>query len=284
MTDQMAVLGSEGTFCDAAFAAYCKERKLSLTENFCPTFEETFHAVGKDCEYGILPIENTLDGYVQRTLDLLLECRQQHLQIIDEITVPVQFSLVARTHSLEEIKQLYVQFKSNGQCRKIIQQLPHARIITTETNVESYEKILHGQEGDAAIIPHHLFSDTSFPFGIENVTDRENNFTRFFLLHHTKNDGCSFKRPTCGKTIKSALYFLPQVDDKPGLLHEFLSEFSKRQINLISIMSRPTKQRIGTYHFYMEIQALADQWDYVCEAYEILGKRYPIQVLGMYSV
>jgi prephenate dehydratase len=284
LTDQMAVLGSEGTFCDAAFAAYCKERKLSLTEHFCPTFEETFHAVGKDCEYGILPIENTLDGYVQRTLDLLLECRQQHLQIIDEITVPVQFSLVARTHSFEEIKQLYVQFKSNGQCRKIIQQLPHARIITTETNVESYEKILHGQEGDAAIIPHHLFSDTLFPFGIENVTDRENNFTRFFLLHHTKNDGCLFKRPACGKTIKSALYFLPQVDDKPGLLHEFLSEFSKRQINLISIMSRPTKQRIGTYHFYMEIHAPAEQWDYVCEAYEILGKRYPIQVLGMYSV
>lgn len=283
MINQIAVLGSEGTFCDSASVAYGQRRAQNFSETFYPTFEDTFHAVGEDCPYGILPIENTLDGYVQRTLDLLLECEQQQLRIVDEITVPVQFSLVARTRSFEKIRRLYVQFKANGQCRKMIQKMPQVKIITTENNVESYEKLLAGKDGDAAIIPHHLYQSSRFSFGIEDVTDRSNNYTRFVILRHGERSwpkDC----PHQGKTVKAALYFLPEEDDKPGLLHEFLSEFSTRKINMISIMSRPTKRKIGTYHFFVEVNAPLTDWTFLLETFETLKKQYPIEVLGIYPV
>lgn len=93
-----------------------------LTEaEYYPTIDEVFNAVCNDdgtgvCDIGIVPIENTLDGYVQRTLDLLLE---KQVGILDEHMVPVQFALVANSHSVEDISTLYVQFKANLPVQKI---------------------------------------------------------------------------------------------------------------------------------------------------------------------
>lgn len=280
MNETIAVLGSEGTFSDSAAHLYSKIHHLPLTEVFFPTFEDTFEAVGKTCAYGILPIENTLDGHVQRTLDLLLRCHERGIRVVDEITVPVRFSLVGNVSSIQEIKRIYVQFKANGQCRTIMRQLPEdVRIVETENNVESFEKVSQGRAGEAAIIPHHLFETSDFPFGIENVTDHDQNFTRFFIFH--REERSIFELNGQG-TVKALLYFLPENEDKPGLLFDFLKEFSLRKINLVSIMSRPTKRCIGTYHFYMEINAPANDLPLLRDTFIELKTRYAIQLMGIY--
>lgn len=122
--ENLAVLGPEGTFSDSASKAYLTQNNLDLHRLYYPTVDDVFHAVGKTCGYGIVPVENTLDGYVQRSLDLLLE---MDIHIIQEIAVPVQFSLIANTDRLQDINTLYVQFKTNGQCREFIDSLQNKK-------------------------------------------------------------------------------------------------------------------------------------------------------------
>ena len=99
--EKIAVLGPEGTFSDCAVKKYLDVYDLDMGPVYYPTIDETFHSVGKNCRYGMIPIENTLDGYVQRTLDLMLE---MDVQVIDEIIIPVQFSLVANAVSYTHLK------------------------------------------------------------------------------------------------------------------------------------------------------------------------------------
>ena len=112
--DKIAVLGPQGTFSDDAAQRFLEQsgRKEDLLPVYYPTIDEAFHMVGKECGWGVIPIENTLDGYVQRTLDLLLE---MEVSVIGEITIPVQFSFIANADSVEKLEKLYVQFKASGQ-------------------------------------------------------------------------------------------------------------------------------------------------------------------------
>ena len=122
----IAVLGPRGTFTDCASIVYKQKQEIDLNQVYYPTIDETVYSIGKECELAIIPVENTLDGYVQRSLDLLLE---MNLHIINELYIPVQFSLVSNTNNLADIKRLYVQFKAKGQCIKIINQLRHIKKI-----------------------------------------------------------------------------------------------------------------------------------------------------------
>ena len=103
--NQIAVLGPVGTFSDCAVKKYIDVYQLDLEPVYYGSIDETFHAVGKDCKYGIIPIENTLDGYVQRTLDLMLE---MDVTVVDEIIIPVQFSLLANVEEISQLKRLYL--------------------------------------------------------------------------------------------------------------------------------------------------------------------------------
>ena len=282
---KIAVLGPEGTFSDKAYleyAAHLEPQGEKLTPEYYPTIDEVFEAVCPgDCHIGIVPVENTLDGYVQRTLDLLLE-KQVH--IIDENLVPVHFSLVGNVSALEEITKLYVQFKSNGQCRHFINSLKNIKIVTTESNMESYYSV-GDEQGAAAIVPKHIAQKEQGRFVVDSVTDSDKNHTRFLVI--TKGDVDS-KRVESVKEwrddtkVRIPVYIMPNTE-RPGILFEILKTFSDNQINLISIMSRPTKQELGTYNFYIEIDGYHSQLEVILESLEHIKSFNNIKVLGIYS-
>jgi prephenate dehydratase len=285
--EKIAVLGPEGTFCDSACRKYRKSSGLDLNPVYCSSIDEIFDSVNRgDCEWGIAPIENTLDGYLQRTLDLLLE---NDLRIVAENIVFVQFSLVANVKDVEDIKKLYVQFKANGQCRGFINSLNGVQIISTESNMESYYKI-GDEEGAAAIVPHHIADEEkSDRLIIDNVTDAKKNHTRFVVFckgsmrEYISNEVEKLSRPdeSDSDKIRVPAYIIPK-DDHPGILFEILRSFYEKSINLISIMSRPTKQEMGTYNFYVEIEGEPSQSEMILETLSDISKQNGIKLLGIY--
>ncbi len=287
---KIAILGPQGTFSDKAYLEYENKIGQSLDGIYYPTIDEVFKAVcsddansgEEDCELGIVPVENTLDGYVQRTLDLLLE---KDVCIIDENAVSVQFSLVGNVRSLEEIKTLYVQFKANGQCRQFINSLNGAKIVSTESNMESYY-MLGDEEGAAAIVPHHIAVKEKDRFVVENVTDSDHNHTRFLIFKKGRaTDNKAINEPTnpqVKEKVRVPIYVMP-VEDRPGILFEILKSFSDNKINMISIMSRPTKQELGTYNFYIEIDGRMERLDVILDTLEDIRKSSDVKILGIYK-
>lgn len=282
--DKIAVLGPKGTFCDNAYMEFDRVCKGTVGRGFapeyCATIDEVFECVSnRTCEWGIAPIENTLDGYVQRTLDLLLE---KDVHIVAENMVSVQFSLIGNVNSVEEIEQLYVQFKANGQCRNFINSLRNVAIITTESNMESYYRIGDAQ-GLAAIVPRHIAMqerDNMEQLVIENVTDATNNHTRFVIFKLGETDRTICCRES--EKVRIPAYIMPKTD-RPGILYEILRNFYEKHINLISIMSRPTKQELGTYNFYVEIEGRSEDLDVIFETLDNISKGNDIKILGVYG-
>lgn len=296
---KIGVLGPKGTFSDKAYLKFKKyvnkqlEKRgetIDLEVEYFPTIDEVFFS--NSIDLGLVPIENTLDGYVQRTLDLLLE---ENAHIIDETFVPVQFSLVGNVSSLDEIEKLFVQFKANGQCRNFINTLKGVEIVSTESNMDSYYKI-GDTKGYAAIVPQHIAEEETERFVVENVTDMDSNYTRFVLfdkgdvgIDNLKQefgkphnmDGHIVEKRTSDK-VRIPVYIMPK-EDKPGLLFHILKCFYEKDINLISIMSRPTKQAMGTYNFYIEIDTYCDRLDVIIDALSQIGGENGIKILGVYE-
>ncbi len=270
---KIAVLGPTGTFSESALVKYEKVTGKSFDREFYNSIPATFFAVGKDCDLGIVPVENTLDGYVQRSLDMLLE---QDLHIIDEVIIPIKFSLVSNLKVESDIKKVFVQFKASGQCLKFLNSLNNVEIVTTQSNTESYELFLKEKENSCAIIPHYMLVPNGC-FHIEDVTDSTNNFTRFFVVQKANEVACK------SKNIKVSMYILSN-EDKPGLLYSILEKFYKNKINLCSIISRPTKKNLGTYNFYIELSGKYEEKGIIENALEELTSEFSLKILGIYNV
>lgn len=264
---KIAVLGPKGTFSELAYEKYFQDKK---TESFFySTIEQTFDAL-ETTEYAIVPIENTLDGYIQQTLDFMLE---KNTIITDEIFIPVQFGLIGNINSIQDIKKIYVQFVARGQCQKFIKSLGDVKQILTDSNMESYHMIPGGAVGDAAIVPAHMVANYS-GFSIPEVTDSTNNYTRFLVLSKRQK---AFE----ASIFKVSLVVVPIID-RPGLLYDILGIFKKYNINLTSIMSRPTKTEMGNYNFYIEMKSIASERDQMDQAFLEIKKDFFIKILGVY--
>lgn len=286
----IAVLGPKGTFSDKVCLEYDKlynERYGEhLTPVYCSTIDDVFeHVCPKEdgkvvCELGIVPIENTLDGYVLRTLDLLLE---KNVFVVAENMVSVQFSCIANAKGIDDIERLYVQFKANGQCRSFINSLTNASVITTESNMESYYKV-GTEKKSAAIVPAHIAKDVTNELVISNVTDSDSNYTRFVIFKREENieEAISSAIKSISETkVRIPVCIMPYCD-RPGVLYEITKIFFENKINLISIISRPTKQGMGNYNFYIEIDGLFDRLNIILSAIEELKKSNDIKILGIY--
>ncbi len=271
---KLAVLGPSGTFSENAADKYIEKVCTKIDKVFYPSIPQAFFATGNECDYGIVPVENTLDGYVQRSLDLLLE---QDLHIIDEVIVPVKFSLISNVKRIEDIKKVYVQFKAHGQCLKVLNTLGDAEIVTTQSNVQSLEDFNADDSPCCAVIPAHMLKETDY-YHIGDITDSKNNFTKFFVITKDKSNVTLIEN----RGIKVSLYIIPEID-RAGILYEILENFYKNKINLSSIISRPTKQNLGTYNFYIEISSNYQEKDKVINTLNSLEKIYSIKVLGIYS-
>ena len=266
-----AYLGPVGTFTEAAL------KKITTTEdNLVPyaNVTATLNAVRDgEAQFSLVPIENSVEGVVARTLDEL--ATGEPLVIAGEVTLPVTFALMARPGT-RTINRIATHPHAESQCRSYIaRNYPHAEIVATASTAGAAEAITRG-EFDAAIAA----PATALHYGLEviaeNIGDNDGAVTRFVLV--TKPGHLP---PSTGQDRTSLAVFIGL--DHAGALLEVLTEFAKQNVNLTFIQSRPTGLELGHYHFIIDAEghindssvsrALAGLRE-ICEDIRFLGS-YP---------
>lgn len=273
----IATLGPKDTFSDLATKQYIqaiqdKDPVPNTDIKYYSTLSQTFQAVGKDCQLGVLPIENLSEGYVQVVLDQLLDTK---LFVISELLLPIQFSFVGFCEQFSDLLDLYVQFVAHGQCSEFINGLEGVRIHNTQSNIESL--VLAQQKGKSAgaIIPQHALSQATEASIVDNdVTNYANNQTRFLVLSETPQARIQ------DKEYKTTLV-VNNKQDCPGVLGSIVSAFAMQKVNLTSIMSRPTRSQIGNYHFFIDIDGHQED-QHIASALAEIQAQYAVTVIGSY--
>ncbi|MDN2662619.1 prephenate dehydratase domain-containing protein [Psychromonas sp. 14N.309.X.WAT.B.A12] len=273
----IATLGPKDTFSDLATKRYIQaiqaKQSVQATDiKYYGTLTQTFQAVGKECQLGVLPIENLSEGYVQVVLDQLLDTK---LSVISELLLPIQFSFVGFCKDMSELTDLYVQFVAHGQCAEFINGLEGVKIHNTQSNIESL--VLAKKHGNkaGAIIPQHALSHAEDANIINNdVTNYANNQTRFLVLSETP------QARIADKQYKTTLV-VNNKQDCPGVLGNIVSAFALQKVNLTSIMSRPTRSQIGNYHFFIDIDGHQED-KHIAAALAEIQSSYDVTVIGSY--
>lgn len=231
---KIGTLGPDGTYCSIAAKKFIQNvDDASLI--YYPTITETLHNL-EQLDYVVVPYENSLDGYLIETIDFLV---YNNYVIKEVINQKIDFAFVSNEQNLANVKRLYVQYKAQRQCLAFIDSKNY-QIIRTNSNIESLN-MMKKDINSSAIVPSHILETNKFVHVTKDICDRKNNYTRFCII--TKNHEYNNK--------KIALVLRPDKD-RPGLLQNVLTAFSKNNINLISIISRPTKAGFGKYYFFME--------------------------------
>ncbi|MBI4303165.1 MAG: prephenate dehydratase [Chloroflexi bacterium] len=236
----VAFQGELGAYSEEAARQFCG---TSVEVKPCETLDDVFKIVeqGK-AQFGAVPIENSLEGSISRTYDLLLE---SDLKVRGETEVRVMHCLIASPESrLDLIKRVYSHPQALGQCRAFLKHLG-CELVPTYDTAGSVKMIKErGIIDGAAIASARAAEIYGMKILAREIEDNPNNFTRFFLL--SKEDS----PPTSND--KTSIVF--SVRHKPGALYEFLRELASKSINLTKIESRPTRQKPWEYNFYLDFE------------------------------
>jgi len=268
----IATLGPQETFSDLATHQFIDSQLLPFKINYFNSLSDTFKAIGKECEYGVLPIENLSEGYVQVVLDHLFST---DLIVVAELLLDIQFAFVADCKELTELTDLYVQFVAHGQCSEFINQLGHVKVHNTRSNMESLQLAQEKGSGAGAIIPQHALELVDSDFLIKkNVTNYENNQTRFLVL-------AKQTQPRLADKAYKTTLVVKNDNDCPGVLGNIVNAFASQKVNLTSIMSRPTKSQFGKYHFFIDIDGHQSD-ENISASLQQISAEYPVTVIGSY--
>jgi len=246
-TRRIAYLGPMGTFSEEAALLYAASQGDAFQTLPFPSFPAVAQAVetGVATE-GVLPFENSLEGAVSATLDILIH--ETPLRIRGEAILPVRHILLGKPGSdITGITRVISHPQALGQCRRFLDRLlPGVSTVAALSTAGAVEQIMREDAPDQAAIgtlrAGELFGATALAADIQ---DEKRNFTRFIVLSHTDH-------PPTGHD-KTSLVFTTQRNI-PGSLQACLAELAQSQIQLIHIESRPQKVTMGEYYFLIEFE------------------------------
>lgn len=238
---RLAYLGPPGTFTEEAALRYRPDAQ------FLPFPSEAAVASAVEsgmADEGVLAIENSLDGSVTRTLDVLIH--ESALAIRAELILPIEHCLIVPPGTTaEDVRVISSHPQALNQCRKFIERcFPNATEAAALSNSAAVEEMLNKQ-GGAAIGPARAAELHGAEILARGIQDNPHNKTRFVALG--KTDG----QPTGRDKTSIALSV---AHDRPGTLVGVLHEFSDRAINLTKIESRPSREELGTYIFLLDLE------------------------------
>ncbi len=209
----------------------------------CESFDDVFKVVEEaEVPFGIVPIENSLEGSISRVYDLLLN---SSLKVCGEIELRVVHCLIANPGArVDLIRKVYSHPQALGQCRAFLKHM-NCELIPAYDTAGSVKMVKGMGIIDGGAIASAKAAEI---YGMEiiasEIEDNPNNFTRFFIL--SKQDS-----PPSGNDKTSIVF---SVKHKPGALYEFLKELAVRNINLTKLESRPTRQKPWNYNFYLDFE------------------------------
>jgi prephenate dehydratase len=266
-------LGPEGTFTEEALYHHFAQRDVEARP--FATIADVLEAVESGhVEKGVVPIENSLEGSVNLTLDWL--AHQGDLWIGAEVVLPIVQNLLALPGArLEEVREIGSHPHAIAQCRNFLRTLPDVTVQTWESTARAAQEVARRESRSFAAIGT-AWAAKKYGLAIlqPHIGDQEDNHTRFIVVQ---------KRPEqfpkdANKTI--LLVFL--AEDHAGALVHILNVFVALGINLTKIESRPTRKGLGSYHFLIDLDG-GLQEEAVQKAISIIGTYgHRVRVLGSF--
>ncbi len=209
----------------------------------CESLDDVFKVVEQgEVPFGIVPIENSLEGSISRVYDLLLN---SSVKVCGEMELRVVHCLIANPGArVDLIRKVYSHPQALGQCQAFLKHL-NCELIPTYDTAGSVKMVKEkGIVDGAAIAGARAAAIYDMKIIAREIEDNPNNFTRFFILSQQDS-------PPSGNDKTSIVF---SVKHKPGALYEFLKELSVRNINLTKLESRPTRQKPWDYNFYLDFE------------------------------
>jgi len=252
---RVGYLGPEGTFTQAAALSAPGAGEFELVAR--ETIHDTVLAVRDgDVELSVVPIENSLEGSVNITLDALV-FDAESVRIVGETVLGVEQCLIAQEQlPLEEIEVVISHPQATAQCRDYIRaKLPEARVMTASSTAEAVrlvtERIRHRWAAIGTRLAAELYECVVLEAGIEDVTGNQTRFV--WLAPDGAPGGVPGLEAGAGAAWKTAIVFWGEGTESPGWLVSCLSELAFRGVNLTRIESRPLREGLGRYMFFADL-------------------------------
>ena len=263
---KIAYMGPEASFSNLAAL---KRFGSQVSFIACGNIPDVFLEVERGgADYGVVPVENSIEGAVTHTLDMLVD---SDLKICSQIILDVAHNLLANC-AKNKIRRVYSNPQVFGQCRIWLQQnLPGVELIDVSSTTRAAE--LAKKEKNSAAIASLLASKVySLKVLVSGIEDSPHNITRFLVI------GMNVAKPT-GRD-KTSLFF--SVSDRVGALSEMLLPFRKYGINLTKIESRPSKKKAWEYYFFVDIAGHEHDRSVKRALLELERKCTYLKILGSY--
>ncbi len=263
-------LGPQGTFSEQAVRKHFGRAVEGVP---LASIDEVFRrAESGETEFAVVPVENSTEGAVGRTLDLLVSTP---LRICGEIELRVQQNLMVREGDLAAVKRVYSHAQSLGQCHGWLgQNLPNAERIQVVSNAEAARRAAE-EPGTAAIAGQMASEHFGLSILARSIEDDPNNTTRFLVLGKIEATSTGRDRTSLVMT----------AENKPGAVHALLSPLAANRVSMSRIESRPSraaKSGLWEYLFFIDVEGHRND-ERIAAALVELGRKAPfLKVLGSY--
>lgn len=203
---------------------------------------DVFHQVEKgETDYGVVPVENSTEGAVFHSLDMLAETE---LKITAQVYLPIEHCLLSKS-PIEAISEVHSKDQALGQCRQWLRaNLPEATLVDCSSTAHAVE-VARGKRGVAAIAASLAGELYDVPVLQRGIQDRAENITRFLVIARISGPSGNGEVPQ-----RTSIVF--SLKDEIGALQSALEPFSKRDVNLCKIESRPSRRKPWDYYFFID--------------------------------
>ena len=263
----VSYLGPEGTFSEMAVGEHFGR---SVEGVACASIDEVFRSAEKGTvQYAVVPVENSTEGAIGRTLDLLLTTP---LRICGEVVLRVRQNLMVKGGSLEGVTRVYSHPQSLGQCQGWLgQHLPHAERVALSSNAEAARRASL-EPGVCAIGPAIAAERYGLVIVAPDIEDDLRNRTRFLVL------GPQETRPTGRDRTSLAM----TAHNRPGAVHELISPFAQHGVSMSRIESRPARTGDWEYYFYVDLEGHQQDPKLAAALAEVRARAPFVRVFGSY--
>jgi len=264
--NRVSFQGERGAYSESAAIVFFGNKVETIP---CTTFADALKNTENDTsDYSILPVENSLEGSVGESIDLLLST---NLNVVGEIYHRIHHCLIG-TGPLAEITVVYSHPQALGQCRKFIQENSLKTIPSYDTagSVKIIKDL--NKNSAACIASNNAAKIFDVPVIQEGIEDNANNYTRFLIFSKEKSNTT--------ENSKTSIIF--SVKHESGTLYQIINEFYQQKINLTKIESRPNKNTTWEYNFYVDFEGHQDDSTIKDVLQKLSGNTTFLKILGSY--
>lgn len=265
----IAFLGPLGTFSESAATKHFGHAARLLPLD---SIDDVFREVESGhAHYAVVPVENSTEGAVGRTMDLLLGTQ---LKICGEVVLRIHQNLLSKESELGAITRVYSHAQSLAQCHEWLNRmLPQAQRISVGSNAQAAQKAAE-EPGSAAIAGEAAAARYELAKLAESIEDEPNNTTRFLVLG----------RHDTGASGRDKTSLIMSAANRAGALHALLAPFSANGVSMCRLESRPARNALWQYVYYVDIEGHCDEPAVKAALTELAGNAAYLKILGSYPV